>query len=141
MKQLQERLKAGAKWKDSGLVFTTYRSPHRLRVRHRVDSMRVETRLPGGPAVTTPGKHVGARRPWSFRTVGGGLHPRNVLRVLHGLLEGAKLRALRFHDLRHSAASLLIAEGVELVESRGYSGLPSARNRGSLFASAETDGV
>ena len=50
------------------------------------------------------------------RTVGGGLHPRNVLRVLHGLLKGAKLPRVRFHDLRHSAASLLIAEGVELVE-------------------------
>jgi integrase len=32
------------------------------------------------------------------------------------LLKAAKLPVVRFHDLRHSAASLLIAEGVELVE-------------------------
>jgi integrase len=49
-------------------------------------------------------------------TVGGGLHPRNVLRVLHNLQDAAKLPRCRFHDLRHSAASLLIASGVELVE-------------------------
>ena len=38
--------------------------------------------------------------------------------MLHGLLDTAdpKLPRLRFHDLRHSAASLLIASGVELAE-------------------------
>ena len=35
---------------------------------------------------------------------------------LHALLEAAALPRIRFHDLRHSAASLLIAAGVELVE-------------------------
>ena len=50
------------------------------------------------------------------RKVGSALHPRNVLRTLHALLDAAKLPRVRFHDLRHSAASLLIAEGVELVE-------------------------
>ncbi len=39
-----------------------------------------------------------------------------MLRVLHDLLKLAKLSRLRFHDLRHSAASLLIASGVELAE-------------------------
>ncbi len=48
--------------------------------------------------------------------VGAGLHPRNVLRALHAVLKRADLRRMRFHDLRHSAASLLIAAGVELVE-------------------------
>ncbi len=48
--------------------------------------------------------------------VGTGLHPRNVLRVLHMLLKDADLPRVRFHDVRHSAASLLIAAGVELVE-------------------------
>ena len=50
------------------------------------------------------------------RSVGVGLHPRNVLRTLYALLVTAKLPRCRFHDLRHSAASLLIASGVELVE-------------------------
>jgi integrase len=79
-RQLAERLKAGADWQDTGLVFTTY--------------------APRGTG----------------HTVGAPLHPRNVLRVLHNLLEVAKLPRVRFHDLRHSAASLLIAAGVELVE-------------------------
>jgi integrase len=38
--------------------------------------------------------------------------------VLHGLLDATKpeIARRRFRDLRHSAASLLIAAGVELVE-------------------------
>ena len=48
--------------------------------------------------------------------IGAGLDPRNVSRTLHSLLEAAKLPRCRFHDLRHSAASLLIAEGIELAE-------------------------
>ena len=48
--------------------------------------------------------------------VGAGLHPRNVLRALHAVLKRADCPRRRFHDLRHSAASLLIAAGVELVE-------------------------
>ncbi len=78
-RQLVERLKAGANYRDTGLVFTTYR------------------RRKGG-------------------TVGNGLHPQNVLRTLHALQVAAKLPRARSHDLRHSAASLLIAEGVELVD-------------------------
>lgn len=81
-RQLKERLKAGADWVDTGLVFTTY-----------------------------------ARR-GAGRKVGAGLQPRNVLRLLHGLLDAAepKLPRMRFHDLRHSAASLLLASGAELAE-------------------------
>ena len=82
--QLEERLKAGPRWADSGLVFTTFR-------------------------ICKEGKGL------HFK-VGAPLHPRNVLRTLHDLLKTANLPRVRFHDLRHSAASLLIAEGVELVE-------------------------
>jgi integrase len=78
-RQLEERLRAGVAWVDTGLVFTSFRKQSR-------------------------GK------------VGAPLHPRNVLRTLHQLLDAAKLTRARFHDLRHSAASMLIAEGVELVE-------------------------
>jgi integrase len=78
--QMKERLKAGADWVETGLVFTTY-----------------------------------ARR-GAGRKIGVALHPRNVLRTLHMLLDAAELPRVRFHDLRHSAASLLIAEGVPLAE-------------------------
>lgn len=50
------------------------------------------------------------------RQLGTPLHPRNVLRTLHELLKSAGLPRVRFHDLRHSAASLLLAAGVQLAE-------------------------
>jgi integrase len=79
--QLQDRLKAGDRWVDTGLVFTTYDSR---------------------------GTRYKAGNP---------LGPRNVARVLDVLLVKAGLpRAVTFHGLRHSAASLLIAAGVPLVE-------------------------
>ena len=95
-KQLQERLKAGAEWQDTGLVFTTYG-------RRKSDKM------------------------------GAGLHPRNVLRTLHTLLDDANLPRVRFHDLRHSAASLLIAEGVELVEVSMLLGHSELRATADLY--------
>jgi len=61
---------------------------------------------------TAPRKWAKAGR----KKVGTALEPRNVLRVLHGLLDAAKLPRVRFHDLRHSSASLLIAAGVQLAE-------------------------
>jgi integrase len=77
---------AGQRWVDTGLVFGTYRTCRE------------------GNGLT--------------RKIGAGLHPPNVLRVLYALLDTAEPRIvrLRFHDLRHGAASLLIAAGVELVE-------------------------
>ena len=101
-RQLEERLKAGDRWVESGLVFTTYRTYKEGRGR----SMKV----------------------------GAGLHPRNVTRVLHRLLKAAKLPAVRFHDLRHSAASLLIAEGVELVEVSMLLGHSELRVTADLYA-------
>lgn len=68
VRQLEERLAAGADWRDKGLVFTT--------------------------GIGTP------------------LDSRNVLGAFKKLLTGAKLRAQRFHDLRHGAATLLLAQGV-----------------------------
>jgi integrase len=45
-------------------------------------------------------------------SIGTPLEPSNVSHRLHTLLEAAKLPHQRFHDLRHCAASLLLAGGV-----------------------------
>lgn len=69
VRQLEERLLAGARWVDSGQVFTTRRG--------------------------TP------------------LDAANALKAFKRALQGAGLRNQRFHDLRHGAATLLLAQGVQ----------------------------
>lgn len=100
--QLKERLKAGPRWVETGLVFTTYRTYR-------------------------DGKGLDRR-------VGAPLHPRNVSRVLAGLLTAAALPHIRFHDLRHSAASLLLARGVELVEVSKLLGHSELRVTADIYA-------
>jgi len=68
------------------------------------------------------------------RQLGTALHPRNVLRILHALLTAAGLPRMRFHDLRHSAASLLIAEGVQLAEVSMLLGHSELRVTADLYA-------
>lgn len=68
VRQMEERLAAGERWRDSGLVFTT--------------------------------------------TIGTPLDPRNVLRHFSRVLSAAGIAHVRFHDLRHSCATLLLAQGV-----------------------------
>ncbi len=46
--------------------------------------------------------------------VGTGIEPRNLNRQLVGLLEKAGLPKIRFHDTRHSAAVLMLAQGITL---------------------------
>ncbi len=66
--------------------------------------------------------------PWVFCSETGGLlHPHNLRdRVFYGLLTKAKLRKVRFHDLRHTFASLLLQQGESLVyvkEQMGHSSI------------------
>ncbi len=70
VRQLEERLIAGERWRDSGHVFAS--------------------------------------------TIGTPLDPRNVIRVWHRLLAQSKVGRRPFHTCRHTAASLLLAEGVPL---------------------------
>ena len=58
----------------------------------------------------------------------------NVLRILHALLTAADLPRMRFHDLRHSAASLLIANGVQLAEVSLLLGHSELRLTSDLYA-------
>jgi integrase len=65
---------------------------------------------------------------WVFCSeVGGLLHPHNIRdRVFYGLLTKAGLRKVRFHDLRHTFASLLLQNGespVYVKEQMGHSSI------------------
>jgi len=56
--------------------------------------------------------------------IGTPLDPRNVLREYHAALKRTGLPRFRFHDLRHSCASLLLAQGVQprtVMEVLGHS--------------------
>ncbi len=68
VRQMEERLLAGSRWQDTGMVFTS--------------------------------------------TIGTLLEPRGVSRRFHSALEKAGLPRKRFHDLRHTCASLLLVQGV-----------------------------
>ncbi len=46
---------------------------------------------------------------------GGPLAPANLTRWFRSFLDRAGLRRIRFHDLRHSTATLLLEQGVDLV--------------------------
>ena len=79
-RQLKERLLAGSRWHDSGLVFTS--------------------------------------------TIGTSADDRNVRRAWKELLASADLPYVRIHDLRHTAATLLLTQGVHprvVMETLGHS--------------------
>jgi integrase len=75
-----------------------------LRAHHR--QQLAERLKAGGGWIDTGLVFTTYARRGAGRKVGTGLHPRNVVRVLHALLKAAALPRVRFHDLRHSAASL-----------------------------------
>jgi len=46
--------------------------------------------------------------------IGTPIDPRNLIRDWHGLTKRAGLRRVRFHDLRHTAATLMLSAGVDI---------------------------
>lgn len=48
--------------------------------------------------------------------------PRNVLRVMKRLIAAANVTTIRFHDIRHTHASILISEGVDIVKVAAHLG-------------------
>lgn len=57
-------------------------------------------------------------------TIGTPLEPSNLTKRYKSILKGAGLPTIRFHDLRHSCASLLIAQGIPartVMETLGHS--------------------
>lgn len=62
---------------------------------------------------------------------GGPIHPRNDYRTFQALLKKAGLRRVRLHDLRHTAASLLLEQGVHprvVMEILGHSQISLTMN-------------
>ena len=87
VRQLQDQLIAGERWRDTGLVFTS--------------------------GVGTP------------------LIARNVVRSYHQILQKAGLPRRRFYDLRHSCATMLLAQGVParvIMEVLGHSQISLTMN-------------
>jgi integrase len=59
------------------------------------------------------------------------LAPRNLNRAFKGLLKRANLPDVRFHDLRHTAATFLLAQGVDartIMETLGHSQISLTMN-------------
>jgi integrase len=86
-RQAAERLAAGSRWQDHGLVFTS--------------------------------------------TIGTPIEPRNLTRYYEALTRHAGLGHRRFHDLRHTAATLLLAQGTEMrvvMETLGHSAIGTTAN-------------
>ena len=73
-------------------------------------------------------------QPWDLvfcTTIGTPLDSRNVTRQYHAHLEAAKIPRRRFHDLRHTAATLLLAQGVDIrtiMETLGHSQISLTMN-------------
>lgn len=76
---------------------------------------------------------------------GGYFNPNYLLRVFQKILQGAGLAHMRFHDLRHSAATILLAKGVNIKvisELLGHSDIViTLRVYGHLLPSMKGDAV
>jgi integrase len=63
--------------------------------------------------------------------IGTALDERNVRRAFKSILDAAKLPKMRIHDLRHTCASLLLAQGVHprvVMETLGHSQISITMN-------------
>ncbi|MGE3843794.1 MAG: site-specific integrase, partial [Vicinamibacterales bacterium] len=80
VRQLEERMAAGPRWKDHGFVFPT--------------------------------------------RIGTPMEPSNLTKAFKALLTAAGAPDIRFHDLRHTAATFLLSQGVDprtIMETLGHS--------------------
>ena len=83
-----------------------------------------------------------ADRDLVFATVNGTpIHPNTLSRAFERLIERAEVPRIRFHDLRHTSATLLVSgEYPNLVQERlGYAVMKDRRDRFS-HVSADTQG-
>ncbi|MDH3442636.1 MAG: site-specific integrase [Deltaproteobacteria bacterium] len=91
--------------------------------RKRAEALRNEMEKPASERRDTATVVNEAMDDWLFKTPAGTqLDPSNLRKVFSKLLTDAKLRRIRFHDLRHSFASLLIGHGESLPYVRDQLG-------------------
>jgi integrase len=94
--------------------------------RKRADALRKEMEKPAGERRDAATVVNEIMEDWVFTTPtprsGRQLDPSNLRKVFNSLLTAAKLRRIRFHDLRHTFASLLIAQGESLAYIRDQLG-------------------
>jgi integrase len=72
--------------------------------------------------------------------VGTPINPRNMLRAFKRLLKRAKLPNIRFHDLRHTAASLMLASGAPITDVGEILGHSSPAITARVYAHAYEEG-
>ena len=65
---------------------------------------------------------------------GGPISPDSVNNMLKRVLERAGIPKVRFHDLRHTAASTMIANGVDLVTTAAELGHANANTTATIYA-------
>lgn len=92
----------------------------------RSDALRREMEKPAGERRDAATVANAVMEDWLFATppprAGKQLDPSNLRKVFNRALTVAKLRRIRFHDLRHTFASLLISQGESLAYVRDQLG-------------------
>jgi integrase len=91
--------------------------------RKRAAALRKEMEKPAGERKDAATVVNEVMEDWLFTTPQGTqLDPSNIQKIFNKLLTAAKLRRVRFHDLRHTFASLLIQQGESLAYIRDQLG-------------------
>ena len=77
----------------------------------------------GTVAVLKEQKKKAGNSPWVFPSpTGGPMSPDSVLHMLHRVLKRAGLPKVRFHDLRHSCATIMLYLGYHLKDIQTWLG-------------------
>ena len=71
-------------------------------------------------------------------SIGTPIEPSNLIKHLDGVLKLLKIDRKRFHDLRHTAASLLLAQGATLHEVKEILGHSQIALTANLYGHAYT---
>ena len=126
----------GLKWEDNDFEHGNFRVKRQVA---RIDGEIVEAPLKTKNAYRTlplaedtiqvlkQQKKKAGSSPWVFPSpTGGPISPDSVLHMLHRVLKRAGLPRVRFHDLRHTFATLALQNGVDIKTVSGMLGHFSA---------------